>query len=287
MKRIIQIALVVSIGLSFLIAGDMAIAVKDNPAQGIKPTREQMTTIPGSLPSLKPSPGAQSGRRPPGHTEMDIRDIRGPLNIPDPWLWLYWAGGASLLLLTAALVCRRLRKGKPFREKSAFEIAFEELERAKALMRPGKTEEFSVAISGAIRAYIEERFHLGVLHTTTEEFMWHLACNRPEALSEYSEMLEEFLAHCDLAKFARYDLSMDQMKEMYGAAWHFVDKTRPLPEDKTGDRGMELQEKAPSPEKGPSLSKRLWRRGHGLIPRNTKMPLVLNNGRTLVAGGRS
>jgi len=159
----------------------------------------------------------------------DIRDIRGPIHIPDPRLWIFYVLGGVLLLLLAWMVWKWFNKRKLHRSKEAFEIAFEELEKAKALMTPGMAERFSVMVSKTIRTYIENRFRMRATRKTTREFMAQMATEPDSELNLQSKPLREFLGHCDLAKFARQTFSHEQMKKMHQSAWQFVDKTRPQP----------------------------------------------------------
>ncbi|MBT3258288.1 MAG: DUF4381 family protein [Deltaproteobacteria bacterium] len=164
----------------------------------------------------------------------DIRDIRGPIHIPDPRLWLFYTLGGILLLLLAWMVWRWFNKRKLHRSREAFEIAFEELEKAKTLMKPEMAEGFSVMVSRTIRTYIETRFRMRATRKTTREFMAQMATESGSELNLQRKPLREFLCYCDLAKFARQTLSHEQMKKMHQSAWQFVDKTRPQPATEGG-----------------------------------------------------
>jgi hypothetical protein len=289
MKRLVRIAVIVAAGLTILLGGDVVQASKGNSAPFPQLLQDQKTTAPGAPSVVQVSPPSQSGTMPQAKIGEDIRDIRGPISIPYPWLWAVYAGGGSLLLLIAWAVWRLILKGRPFRAKNPHEIAFERLEKARDLMRPEKAEEFSVAVSDAIRTYIEKRFNLGVTHNSTEEFMRHIGSNRPVTLSEYGTVLEDFLGHCDLAKFARYILSVDQMQAMHQSAWQFVEKTIPRPEDETSENESSVSGEEPLAAqypKGRSILPRIWAWGHRLIPKKTIIPDGINDA-ALMAGGRS
>ena len=159
----------------------------------------------------------------------DIRDIRGPIHIPDPRLWVFYALGGILLLLLTWIAWKWFSKKKPLHSKKAFEIAFEELEKAKALMTPEMAEKFSVMVSKTIRTYIENRFKMSATRKTTHEFITQVAAEPSSELNHHSEPLREFLVHCDLAKFARQTFSRKQMQKMHRSAWRFVGETRPQP----------------------------------------------------------
>ena len=259
MKHYIK-RVIVLIGLIFLMTGGTVLAAN------------------GPTPATAASPIAD-----------DIRDIRGPLHIPDPLIWLYYAGGACLFLIIAAAAWRWFRRRKVLRAKLAFEIAFEQLERAKALMKPETADEFSVAVSDAVRTYIESRFDLRVTRHTTEEFMARIAAEPAGDLVRYADLLHHFLGHCDLAKFARYMLGSDQMKKMHQSAWEFVDKTKLLPEEMTADQDMEKRGeniRITTQSKLAALFNSLKTKGLNLIPKKTTAPVGLDSSSALAAGGR-
>ena len=162
----------------------------------------------------------------------DIRDIRGPIHIPDPRLWLYYALCGILLLLMAWATWKWFNKRQLLHSKAAFEVAFEELEKAKSLMTPEMAEGFSIMVSKTIRTYIEKRFRMRATRKTTHEFITQVAAESSSELNRHSETLREFLAHCDMAKFARQTFSREQMQKMHQIAWRFVEETQPKPEEK-------------------------------------------------------
>ncbi len=277
---------IVLTGLVFLVTGGMALAANTSASGSVKAPNLVMPQQTKPQPAqLQPSPAAAA----PSSIADDIRDIRGPLHIPDPIIWLYFAGGACLLLIGAAAVWRWLRRHKVLRAKLAFVIAFEQLERAKALMKPETGDEFSVAVSNAVRTYIESRFDLRVTRHTTEEFMTRIADDSSGDLCKYADLLHHFLEHCDLAKFARYILGLDQMKKMHQRAWEFVDETRPLPEEKTAQQDIERSGediRITAQSKILALISSLWEKGLNLIPKKTMAPVGLNSNGVVVAGGR-
>ncbi|OQY47689.1 MAG: hypothetical protein B6240_05585 [Desulfobacteraceae bacterium 4572_87] len=167
----------------------------------------------------------------------DIRDIRGPIHIPDPRLWFIYALGAALLLflLWASWKWFRKRQSLPF--QTPFEMALDELDKAKTLMNPEMAEKFSVVVSRIIRTYIEKQFGMKATRKTTHEFISQVAAEPDDELNRHSEPLREFLGHCDLAKFARHTFSKEQMREMLRSARHFVMETKPQTEEKETQKG--------------------------------------------------
>lgn len=168
----------------------------------------------------------------------DIRDIRGPKPVPSPWLWV---AGAACGLAAGALACGiwRWKQRSVDRMKLPFEIALERLEEARALLHPGTAREFSFAVSEVVRDYIEERFHVRAARRTTEEFLHDLAQPSDTVLGGHRDLLADFLHHCDLAKFARWILSEEEMETMLQSARNFVTETaRPAPAPTTVNQGQ-------------------------------------------------
>jgi hypothetical protein len=85
---------------------------------------------------------------------------------------------------------------------------------------------FSVAVSGAIRSYLEERFNFHAPDRTTEEFLYELqGTNLLTADQKLS--LGEFLENCDLIKFAKYEPTETELRALHGAASRLVNETEP------------------------------------------------------------
>jgi len=150
----------------------------------------------------------------------DIRDITGPLAIPDPWLVPLAVAGVLVALVVALLAVRFLRARRRAETPEARALA--RLEEAGQIMDPSCAREYGVAVSTAIRLYIEERFAERAAHRTTEEFLHGLAATENSPLASRRPLLERFLQHCDLAKFARLRLTADEMKTLHASAVRFV-----------------------------------------------------------------
>jgi hypothetical protein len=160
-------------------------------------------------------------------TKDDIRDIRGPIHIPFAWLWLIYIVAGITILILGIWLYRFLKNRKKFEKvKLPHEIAFEKLTLAESLMVPEKAREFSILVSDAVRCYIEARFNERAAHRTTEEFLYTLLSNRNSPLIPFSDSLQDFLNHCDLAKFAKSMLSVPQMQSMLNSARTLVEQTK-------------------------------------------------------------
>ena len=153
--------------------------------------------------------------------DQDIRDIRPPYHIPPGWLWLAWVGG-GLTLVAIGYGAWRWRNRLGLRKKLPYELALEQLEAARRLMQLEQARAFSIAVSEIVRNYIETCFDVRAAHRTTEEFLRDLATRPDSPLVTHQPVLADFLRHCDLAKFARWVLSVPQMEAMLQSAEAFI-----------------------------------------------------------------
>jgi hypothetical protein len=105
------------------------------------------------------------------------------------------------------------------------EIALQRLEEVRALMQPAAAGKFSVAVSDAVRRYIEDGFGVTATHRTTEEFLHGLLESPQAPLSPHRAPLSEFLQQCDLVKFAGMSLTVQNMESLHHSARAFVLET--------------------------------------------------------------
>jgi len=160
----------------------------------------------------------------------DIRDIVPPVPIPSVWDWMKWV----VLVLVAAALGYVLWKIWRRRRARIIEVpavpphvkARQRLETALALL--DQPREFCIAVSDAVRWYLEERFELHAPERTTEEFLDELQ-RSDRLLPDQKQTLGEFLQKCDLVKFARYEPSRPELLVLHGAAWRLVVETEPAP----------------------------------------------------------
>jgi len=172
---------------------------------------------PGAVAAAPPkTTAAQSALAAP---EEDILDIRGPIHIPARFPWLPWSAGvlaAGGIGVGAWAFFRRPRRKLPY------EIALEKLAATRPLMERESAQPFSLAVSEIVRLFIEECLPVRAAHRTTNEFL-HDLVNLPDSpLATHRETLADFLQHCDLAKFARWSLTVPQMEAMLASASAFV-----------------------------------------------------------------
>src|SRR5262245_6667937 len=156
----------------------------------------------------------------------DIIDIRPPIHIAAPFPWLTVGAAALGLVGVSAAAWKLLRRQ---RRKLPYEIALERLENTRRLMREFHAEAFCLAVSDVVREFIEEVLLVRAMYRTTNEFLHDVSLSDPQ-LAPHRDTLANFLQHCDLAKFARWSLTVPQMDAMLSSAKDFViDVGKPKP----------------------------------------------------------
>jgi len=162
---------------------------------------------------------------------LTIADIEDVVDMPRQGSFLpVWILGACVFI-TAAIIWLFLRRKRAIQLvrifKPAHEVAYARLKAlVKAdLVSAGKIMEFYECISDILRHYIEHRFDLRAPERTTEEFLAELALS--DALGgPDKKMLEEFLLHCDLVKFAKHDPTGEQVQRTFDIVKEFIEKTK-------------------------------------------------------------
>ena len=159
----------------------------------------------------------------------DIYDIRPPFFYLHSWLWLWIALAASALLALLILLGFCLMPRRLLSPKSAYDLALEKLEKARALMQEGDPMPYAVLVSETIRSYLGQRFQAPSTRRTTEEFLRLMEADRNTPLAEHRDLLREFLQSCDMVKFARYQPTLTELEKVHERATSFVMATKPEP----------------------------------------------------------
>lgn len=171
-----------------------------------------------------------------GETPQDIRDIKGPLQVPmDKRIPAAVAGA----LLTIAAACvggarlyKRRRAGTQEQQQSEppHLWALRELEalRSSDLLGRGFYREFYYALTHIVRCYIEARFGLAAPERTTEEFLAELS-EKPVLGEKLRQLVADFLQEADLVKFARYEPSDEQVARAVASAGKLIEETAASP----------------------------------------------------------
>jgi len=160
-----------------------------------------------------------------------LRDIKGPLSLGYHVNILLWL--AIFVLLAISVFLFKFLSGRKKEvsvnvvQKSAHEIAYEQLDKLKAkdLIRQGKIKEYYSEVSDIIRYYLENRFLLKSPEMTTEEFLFYVR-DYSQLISDHKILLKEFLLACDLVKFAKYTPSAPEMESIFLSAKKVVDETK-------------------------------------------------------------
>lgn len=165
------------------------------------------------------------------HDKAAIRDIKGPVGVRRR---LHWPVVLIVLIAAAAALWYvRLRRGRapqaPEELIPAYLRAYRQLEELarKDLIARGNIKEYFIELSGIVRHYIEDGFRLKAPEMTTEEFL--VAARESARLAvEHKGLLREFLACCDLVKFARYAPAQAEIETVFASAKRFVEQTHTL-----------------------------------------------------------
>ena len=166
---------------------------------------------------------------PPLANATDIRDIAPPIDIPSGLAWLWWTLAALAIAIAALLFWRWWRKRAAqvptIPVVPAHIRAKQKLQEALTLIAQPKL--FVIAVSDAERWYLEERFEFRAPERTTEEFLYEL--QRTDRLTrEQKESLSQFLASCDLVKFAKYEPGETELRDLHSSALRLVEETEPV-----------------------------------------------------------
>jgi hypothetical protein len=163
--------------------------------------------------------------------ELKIADIEGVVEmLAKPsywWIWVLCAGGAIAVVGSLFYIRRKRVKELVRIFKPAHEIAYERLRALvrKDLIKAGKIKEFYEHLSDILRHYIEHRFNLRAPERTTEEFLAELPSANVLSKSDQNQ-LEEFLIHCDLVKFAKYNPTAEQIQRTFDLVKNFIETTK-------------------------------------------------------------
>lgn len=166
----------------------------------------------------------------------DIRPIKPPLVLPEPWLWFWIIIAIIAVCIIAFLLWKRFKKQSapppPPPPVPPHIKARNRLQEAMLLI--GQPQPFCVAVSDTVRNYLEERFNFRAPDRTTEEFLHELQSTNL-LLPDQKQSLGEFLNVCDMVKFARYEPGPKELQALHDSASRLIDETEPQPEPSTAN----------------------------------------------------
>ncbi len=158
----------------------------------------------------------------------DIHDIKPPIDIPNPWEWLWVTIGVLVVLAIVFIVWKLWKKSRSqipivplvpahIRAKDALQ---------KALEIIGQPKSFCILVSDTVRLYLEERFDFRAPERTTEEFLRELSATNLLS-GDQKQSLGNFLESCDLVKFAKYEPGENELRDLHSSAVRLVEETEP------------------------------------------------------------
>lgn len=166
----------------------------------------------------------------------DIHEIRGLIYPVSWWDWGKWIVLLCVIFtVMGLLIYWWTRRKNSIRAKTMEQAAYDRLRAAHGFIDQGKAREFSIEASETIREYVEKRFSQHATHQTTEEFL-HVVATQSSRLQWAAIFLNDFLQYCDLAKFAKTQLTTEQMEGMYTTAWQFISNCTRTDASLQGDR---------------------------------------------------
>lgn len=169
--------------------------------------------------------------------KADIKAIKPPLSAPITFKeilpWILIALAVLLAGAVAYYIWYRMKKNKPviaFRPKTVIPPhvkALDNLEylRLKKLWQSGKIKEYYSELTDIIRWYIEERYKIPALESTTDEILESLHGTGAPGSSQ--DKLRSTLILADLVKFAKEQPLPDQHDQCLTSCVEFVRETKP------------------------------------------------------------
>jgi hypothetical protein len=165
---------------------------------------------------------------PLGAGTNDLRDIKPPVEIPSAWAWVWWSLAVLVVLGLLYLAWRIWQKRRSLVPEvppvPAHVRAKQRLAEALALLH--QPREFCIIVSDTVRWYLEERFNFRAPERTTEEFLHELQATNL-LTPDQKVSLGEFLQRCDLVKFAKYEPSESELRDLHASAVRLVEETEP------------------------------------------------------------
>jgi len=158
----------------------------------------------------------------------DIYDIIEPERRLTLWIiyGIIIAASAAAVVMLIIRLFPREKKEETGPVLSAYKKAEKELSLLlkEHLPENGLIKDFYIRISGIVRIYIEEQFGIRAPEQTTEEFLQSLTRSK-EHLRDYTDLLMDFLRHCDLVKFAAYLPMSDEIQGTVDSCYRFIRTT--------------------------------------------------------------
>ncbi len=161
----------------------------------------------------------------------DIRDIIGPVDLPEPPPYLLYTTTILIIILVSTvlffLVIKKKKQPPPLPDPAT--EALEALSNADTKLAEHGTSWYIVEISSILRSYIEAICMIPTTRQTTIEFFNKLkTADRSAymAIKAHRERIGDWLQLCDMAKFAHYLPENDRIEQLSGEIRAFIEETR-------------------------------------------------------------
>lgn len=172
-----------------------------------------------------------------------IKDIKEIYEVRSTWLdwlhdhWPWVAGGVALVAIVVVLVLylrRRARRPKtdeppapalPLHVRTL--SALEDIDRRK-LWQQGLLKQYHSEVTDVLRAYVEERFGVPALESTTDELLGALRMSSMNA--DQREQLANLLRLADMVKFAKWTPLPTENEHLLAGAVKLVQQTTEAPD---------------------------------------------------------
>ena len=173
--------------------------------------------------------------------KTDIRNVKGALGLKRRWGWLGWvlvffitlAGGIYFWWLKKQRLQAADRAEEP--KLSPEDQALFELNRLfdSDLIRRGKMKEYFLEMSEILRRYLERRFEISAIESTTSEILRDLKSR--EIPPSLREKIQNVLESTDFVKFAKWKPAPPEIIRINQLAKALVEEARPKV---TADHGV-------------------------------------------------
>ncbi len=176
-------------------------------------------------------------------TTQGIKDIKEIYEVPYSWMdwlrenWAWVAGGAVLAAILVVLIRFLVRRGRRPREikvlapvvKPLHVRALEALEaiNRRNLWQQGLSKEYQSEVTDVLRSYIEERFNVPAMESTTDELLASLRLSEMNAGQR--EQLANMLHMADMVKFAKWTPLPAENEQLMAGAIKLVQQTASQP----------------------------------------------------------
>ena len=170
------------------------------------------------------------------------RDLKGVMNPPfvlwDYIWWFFWLQVATTLIVVGTLIYLHYRKHRkqkvaadqPIEPKKllpAHVTALQALQELaeKKLWQSGQSKLYYTELTEILRRYIEERYKVSAMESTTDQILEELLELTMSQKSSYNN-LKEVLQLADLVKFAKYEPVQDENQMAFMNSRLFVEQTK-------------------------------------------------------------